>query len=204
METKLTEQQSLGIITEMIERARTNVQKGSGTYMVYYGSIVSIIALLNIVLIYSLKNPINSFWIWCGMIPVVIFEKIWQGRKDKEVLIRTHIDHIISSVWAGFLITQVIFLILIFGSAIYLNDYRFYFLITPVILLSMGLAEFVTAQACRFKPFLYGAIAMWVGALACLATLMFANPVVIQFLILPVCMTLGFVIPGYKLNKMAK
>ncbi|MDR2293050.1 MAG: hypothetical protein LBE11_06200, partial [Prevotellaceae bacterium] len=56
METKFTEQESMEIITEMIHRARNNVQKGAGTFMVFWGSMVALTALLNIALIYILHQ----------------------------------------------------------------------------------------------------------------------------------------------------
>jgi hypothetical protein len=80
-------------------------------------------------------------------------------------------------------------------------------MINPVIILIVGIGEFVTAKACRFRPFMHGAIAMWTGSLAStLAIILFANTygVLVQFVILAVCMIVGFVIPGYKLNKLAE
>jgi MFS family permease len=211
MNSKFTEQDSLAVITEMIDRARNNVQKGSGTFMIYWGAMVAIAALLNIVLVYvlaSLSIPLHySFNIWWIMLPAWIVSFILERKKDRSAMVKSHIDHIISSVWRAFGISSAIFLLMIFGFSYSLHEYKhFFYLINPVTILVAGVGEFITAKACRFQPFLHGAIAMWAGALvSALAPIILAgNGVLVQFLILAVCMLIGFIIPGYKLNKLAK
>jgi hypothetical protein len=69
----------------------------------------------------------------------------------------------------------------------------------------MGISQYVTAKACRFNPFLYAAFASWIGAVACVfSIILFTEGVVVQMAILAVCMIVGYVIPGSKLNKLAK
>jgi hypothetical protein len=211
MDSKFTEQESLAVITEMIDRARHNVQKGSGTFMIYWGAMVAIMALLNVALVYILHcmsiSPNLSFHIWWIMLPAWIVSFILEHKRDKRTLVKSHIDTIISSVWSAFGISIAIFLLMIFGLAYSLQVYDHFYLINPVIILLMGIGEFITAKACRFRPFLYGAIAMWAGSLACaLAVMLFknGNGVLVQFLILAACMIIGFVVPGYKLNKLAQ
>jgi len=45
---------------------------------------------------------------------------------------------------------------------------------------------------------------MWLGALTCIALMWTPEPIIFQLLIMAICMFLGFVIPGYKLNKLAE
>ncbi len=206
METKFTEQQSLTLISEMITQARNNFQKNSGTAMIFNGCLVAFTALLNIALIYLLPNPNQSFLVWFLMIPGWFIDRMIDRKVDKEALVKTHIDKIISASWRGFGVAVVLFLILIFGYGHFMQNPRIFILITPIIMLMAGIAEFVTAKACRFKPFLYGAYTMWIGSLGCLLSyaLWHSFSGIIHFLILALCMILGFVIPGYKLNKLAK
>jgi hypothetical protein len=210
METKLTEQQSLDVISEMINRARNNVQKGAGTFMIFWGWTVAIIALLNIALLYILsvkQVSLNySFHAWWLIAPAWIVSFILEHKKDKSALVKTQIDYFISSVWYAFGISNVIFLSIIFSLAYSLQEYKYFFLINPVIILLAGIGEFVTARICRFRPFLYGAIAFWIGSLACALSVILFNGdrVLSQFVILAICMITGFVIPGYQLNKLAK
>jgi hypothetical protein len=209
METKLTEQQSLEVITEMIDRARNNIKKGSGNQMIFWGCLVSFTALANIALAYLLyslsEETYFSFYIWLLMIPGIIISQVINRKTDKQSLVKTHIDHIISSVWNGFLLAVIIFVGIIFTLSFSLHVYSYFYLINPVIMLLVGVSEFVTAKACRFKPFFYGAMAMWTGALACMfALLTFTEGVAVQMIILSVCMIAAFVIPGYKLNQLAE
>ena len=211
METKFTEQQSLQLITEMINKARNNVQKGSGRFMIFWGCMVAITALLNVSLVYILRGmsiPSNfSFHLWWIMVPAWGVSFLLKRKKDRSAIVKSHIDNIISSVWSAFGISNVIFLIIIFSIGYGLPMYKIFHLINPIIILMTGIGGFITAKACRFRPFMHGAIAMWTGSLAgTLAVIWFKNgdAVIAQFSILAVCMVIGFVIPGYKLNKLAK
>jgi hypothetical protein len=209
METKLTEQQSLAVINEMIDRAQNNIKKGSGNYMIFWGYLVAATALLNIALAfllahYSIATNL-SFWIWLIMIPGLIISKGMQRKIDRKSIVKTHIDHIISSAWNGFMLSSYLFVFIIFALSFSTHVYDYFYLINPVLLLFMGVSEYVTAKACRFKPFFYGAISSWTGAVACTAAIIFfTNGVAIQMFILAVCMVIGYVIPGIKLNKKAE
>jgi hypothetical protein len=212
METKFTEQQSLQLITEMINKARNNVQQGSGLFMIFWGVMTAVTALLNIALMYVLAwmslSPNLSFHIWWIMAPAWVVSFLLERKKDRSAIVKTHINSIISSVWKAFAISYAIFLPCIFGLSYALQEYaHFFYLINPILILTMGIGEYVTAKACRFRPFLHGAVAMWAGSLACVLAIIWfkdGNGVIAQFFILSVCMIIGFVIPGYKLNKSAK
>lgn len=119
-------------------------------------------------------------------------------------MVKTHIDSIVKSTWQAYGYSCFLFLGVIFGIGFGKKFYELFYLINPVILICVGLAEFITAKACRFKPYMYGAFVMWFGALACAAVMVFQNAVILQLFILSVCMITGFVIPGYLLNKLAK
>ena len=206
METKFTEKESLALISEMITQARNNFQKHSGTAMIFNGCMVAFTALLNVALVFILTNPNLSFLVWLLMIPAWFIDRIIDRKIDRGTLVKTHIDKIISTTWSGFGIATLLFMVIIGGYSYYMQNPRIFILITPIIMLMTGTAEFVTAKACRFKPFLYGAYVIWGGAICCLASYAFLHPWsdISHFFILAICMILGFVIPGYKLNKLAE
>jgi len=210
METKFSEQESLSLISEMIEQARNNFRKGSGNGMIYNGFLVSASAILNIALIFAFAkwgvNVYFSFWIWLVMIPGAYIGHLINRKVKQKSLVKTHIDSIIGTMWNGFGISIYTLLAVIFIIGFWKKFYEVLFLINPAILVLIGLAEFVTAKACRFKPYLHSAIVMWVGALVCaVAVVLWVwEPVIIQLFILTICMIFGFVIPGYQLNKVAK
>jgi hypothetical protein len=211
MEQKFTEQESLAVISEMIDRARNNIQKGAGTFMIYWGTMVAIAALLNIALVFLLHSmslsPKYSFHIWWMMLPAWIGSFLLERKKDRSAIVKSHIDKTVSSIWAAFGISMAIFLLMIFGFTYSLKEYNYFFyLINPIIMLITAVGEYITAKICRFRPFLNGAIVMWTGSPVCaLAVIMFGGDgVLVQFLVLAIGMIIGFVIPGYKLNQLAK
>lgn len=204
MEKNFTEQDSLRLINEMITQARDNIQKGAANYMIRAGYSVAIIAIANIILIHVLPNPNMAFWVWSLMFPYFIIEKILGRKSDKQTLVKTHIDKIIGNIWEAFAYSVAILLVIIFGMGYIFKVYYFVILITPTILILMGLAQYITAAASRFKPFYWGVIAFWCGALLCMITLIVYKSSEIQFIILAICMIIGFVIPGHILNSKAK
>ena len=208
METKFTEQESLAIISKMIEQARNNLQKGGGNTMIFVGLLVAFCAILNAVLILIFRktgiNSDHSMWVWCLTILGMYVYYLLEKKSGRTFMVKTHIDFVIGSTWRGFGYAYFVYLAVIFGMGIGKQFNQVFFLINPGILILIGLAEFVTSKACRFKPYLYGTVIMWVGALCCVGALWFEEPVIIQFFILAFCMITGFAIPGYQLNKLTE
>jgi hypothetical protein len=206
METRFTEQESLAVINEMIDRARNNFRKGSGNSMIFWGVSIAAIALANSLLLAFLKPEIRnySYLVWALCLPLVLMDFYINWKNGHTKLVKTHIDSIIGAIWQGFLITYAIFLASIFANyrADGWSSLLFTF-ITPFVLLLCGLCTYATAKACRFKPFLFGAIVFWAG-FACWASMVIFNIAdgeTVPFFILAVCMLLGFVTPGIMLNK---
>ena len=206
METKFNEKESLALISEMIEQARNNFQKGNGNSMIFWGWFVAFTAVMNVALALVLENPYISFHIWWIMILGQFIDSfIIRKKDDKSALVKTHIDRIIAAIWRGFMYSIIVFLLVIFGFACGLKNPEIFILITPGIMIMIGLSEFITAKTCRFKPYFYGAIIMWIGSVSCFCiSLITSNIVIYQFLILAICMIAGFVVPGYRLNKLSK
>jgi len=207
METKLTEQESLAIINEMIDRVRNNVQKGSANNLIYNGYAVAFIAILNFILLYLLPEHERnwSFSVWWLMIPSFFVSRYIQSRVDRSAIVKTQIDGIITMLWSGYAISIAALLSILFSLAFIFHTWHYFVVIVPLIMIMTALTEFGMARACRFKPFFWGAISFWIGAFCCIFTCLLGNnSLQFQFLIMALCMILGFVIPGHRLNKLAK
>ncbi|GHT58680.1 hypothetical protein AGMMS50239_03690 [Bacteroidia bacterium] len=206
METKFTEQESLAVINEMIARARNNVQKGAANNMIYNGYAVAFVAVLNFILLQLLpEDALNwSFSVWWLMLPSAFIDYCIKKKLNRSAIVRTQIDGILTQLWRGFSISVVIFLVLIFGVSYAFGHWRYCLLITPVMMLMVAIAEFVMAKICNYKPFFWGAVCFWAGILLCLFSYCILKRGDLHFLILAVCMIIGFVIPGYQLNSLAK
>ena len=202
METRLTEQDSLKIINEMIEQTKNNIQKGSANTMIFAGYCVALTAILNFILMSINFVAFHPSWVWLLMLPMTIGCLMMGSKKEKNAMVKTHVDKIVSKIWFAFMISIACLLITIFSFAILFKAPIIFLLITPTILILTGLAQYITAVSIRFDLFFTGAYIFWLGALLCLvcAALNYGG---LQFIILAVCMIVGFVIPGYKLNSKA-
>lgn len=202
MEKNFSEQDSLKLINEMISQARDNFQEGNTYSSIFCGYIVAATALANFILIHTIEHPNQSYWIWLTMIPMTIISAIISRRQRKNAIVKTHIDKIISYIWVAFAISVSILLLSIYGTAYALKSSYLGILITPVILIMMGAAQFTTSITCRFRPYLYGACIFWVGALLCTASYLFGRGD-IQFIILGICAIIGLCVPGHIANRKA-
>lgn len=207
METKFTEQESLAVINEMINRARGNVQKGSANALIYNGYAVAFVSILNFVLLNLLPDSkLNwAFWVWMLMAPSGFVSRYIQNKVDHSSIVKTQIDGIISALWRGFAVSVLVLLGILFLLASIYHSWHYFAVITPTIMIMSALAEFGMAKACAFRPFFWGAVIFWIGAiLCCVVSFIVFRRSDLQFLILAACMITGFVIPGRQLNKLAK
>lgn len=83
METKLTGQDSLRIINEMIEQTKNNIQKGSANTMIFAGYCVAITAILNFILMSIHFVAFHPSWVWLLMLPMTI-GCLMMGNKREE------------------------------------------------------------------------------------------------------------------------
>ena len=205
MENNFNEQDSLRVINEMVAQVKSNIQIGAASSMIISGYTVASIAVLNIILIHTLNNPYMSFWIWALMIPFSIILHFIEKKKDRKAIVKTYMDKIVGKAWEAFGYSIIVLLIVIFGMVYVYNTWLFTTLITPVVLTLTGLAQYATATTTKFKPFLWGAFSFWCGAILCMLLLpLFGKTTEIQFVILAVCMILGFCVPGHILNSKAE
>jgi len=204
MEQNFNEKESLAVIAGMIEQARNNVQRGAGNSMVLWGGTIAVIALLIVILSPILHDKVHSLWFLC--FPVWIADGLMQRKQDRVAIVKTHINTIISSVWVGFVVFLFLFLAVIFIGGIVSNLIMYYWLITPIIMAVCGLGLYATAVACRFRPFMSGALCMWAGALiaGCLIVVGGGLFLYLQYIVLAICMVAAYVVPGIMLNNEAR
>ena len=199
METQFNHEQSLALINEMISRARNNV-KQEGTYsIIYWGYLTALLAIINYVLLHTLNEPQQSYWIWWVMLPAGLVSYFIERRIDRKTLVKTHIDKISGIVWMGFLISFVIFMLVINAVNFKFHNYHIFMLTTPVIMVMVGTGQFVSACIYRHKMWYAIATLTWVGAVVCAFL-----GVDMQLLVFAGCMILGFVVPGHILYYQAK
>jgi hypothetical protein len=184
-EKNMTGEESLKIITDMINRTKTNIRQGS-FHLLFWGWLILFCSLGEYLLVnYThFKAPWN---IWFLTIPGVFVSVGYGWIKGKKEHVHTYADMIYMMTWVGFAIVAFILLV-------YLNKQNE--LIPPFILLAAGLPTFLSGFILKFRPLILGGLAFWVLSLVGY----FAGPS-LSPLTVPVAMLTGYLIPGYMLRK---
>jgi len=199
METKFTEQESLQMITQMIQQAQNNFRKGAGNITMFWGYVVVFATLSAFVLSFFIGNLANL--VWFIFIPTWIITFFMIQKTDRSAIVKTHIDQIYKSIWIAFAISNAI-LQFVFWAAYYYFDVTLQFtMMIPIVLILTGAGQFISGKVYRFQPYIYGGYIFWLGAIVCFLIL---PKVPYHFLVLAISMVFGYIIPGMKLNKKAK
>jgi len=188
MERNLSREESLEVITRMINTAKNDIQKGDGFLLLLWGYVVSVCSLGHFLLL-EFYDPAKAPYIWF-LIVVGIGASIWHRiRRKRERPTHTYVDTVVNYLWIGFTVS----LITIGFHAAFLNMGAM-----PVILLFYGLALFATGGAYKFTPLKIGGIICWIGAWVA-----FAVTIKYQLLVIFFAVVLGYIVPGHLLNRQA-
>jgi len=195
MESNLSHEQSLTLINEMINRARNNVRVKGAKSLIFWGYLTAALAIANSVLMHVLNDSSRSQFVWFAMIPALAVGYFIDRRNRREMLVKTHIDKIGDMIWLGFLISYAVFIVVI--HTVYIS--HIFMINVPVMMILVGMGQFVTACAYRSKMWYLFAAFSWAAAIACAFSTMD-----VQLIIFAACMMVGFVIPGHILNRQSK
>jgi hypothetical protein len=184
IEKKLTAEESILYIQQMITNAKTTMYDNSIHYLLW-GWLSFIASLGNYFL---LKTEVGqySYLIWILLPLIGIPLSIYKQKKNTDKT-ETHLGFFIKNLWTGFGITSAIMFVLI-----YLVNFQ----IIMMFLLLFGTALFITGATTKFKPIIVGAIFFWAGAI-CSA---FIKSPFDQLLIYAISIFAGYIVPGYILK----
>ncbi|MFS4417903.1 hypothetical protein [Maribacter sp. 2307ULW6-5] len=180
----LTSEQSLEIITQMIETTKGNV-KGSSFHLLLWGWVV-FIGNVGHYLIGELTSYPHPYIIWLITLPAWIFSYWYGYKKRKEARVKTFTDLLIMWVWLCFL----------FGFILFVFSGKFEALIPALILILAGTCTFITGCIIKFKPLIYGGSTFWIFSAIALAVDHSYAP-----LISAIAIAVGYLVPGYMLKR---
>lgn len=200
MGTNMDHVNSIKLIAEMISEAKNSFSKNSSKSMSYMGWYVTILALCNFAWLLFFQNSNYSYLIWLLMAPISLFNSYINKKKHIEKDVITHFQKIILCIWNVYVICIILLLCIIFLSVYFTGNWIFTLLIIPLILTLTGFAQYITGITCKFKPYTIGAFVFWGGALISILLMFWLNSA-FQFIVLAICMVLGFVIPSHMLQK---
>ncbi len=181
---KLSPQQSLDLITSMINEAKGNVRHNSFYYL-FWGWVL-IIAHLGSFALSKIEFD-YPFVVWLIVIPAWIVSFVYGSRQTKnQKRSATHLEKINITLWISFGTLAVV--IPFFGGFI---NYQ----INPIILLIGSMATVASGVILKFRPLMMGGILFFAAGLL---SFFFSNEH--QSLISALTIALGYLVPGYLLK----
>jgi FtsH-binding integral membrane protein len=188
-EELLTPQESLRIIRETIDLARHNVRE-NGFHFLLWGWLVMLACLASYFLALN-DQPRADTLPWMIMMAIGIpAALIYERRRDKKRQPENMVRDWYGLIWLGFGIS----LFLVIGLSVQARLSPI-----PFILVLVGFATFMSGILLRFRPLVVGAVVMWAAAAVCLAV-----PAQAHTLVQGVATGLGYIVPGYLLNRQAR
>ena len=187
METEeklMTGEESLKIISEMINKTKVNIRQGS-FHLLFWGWLIFACSLSEYLLdrFTDLANPWN---VWFLVIPGAFVSFIYGYMKGKKSPFHTYADMLYMWTWIGFFISAVVLFIITSDN---MES------VAPYILTLAGIPTFISGFIIKFKPLIFGSISFWLFALIAY----FAGPSAGQMAV-PAAMLTGYLIPGYMLK----
>lgn len=188
-EQQMTEQESLHLITEMIQKAKASHFHENGTAAILWGSVVGFCGLMSFIEDYFNLNINFDWWI---LTLIAIVPQIFISIKEKRNrVVKTDMQIAMDAVWLVFGIS--IFAVIIYVNVIsessahlfaqegitimqkdkigYIQPFKpFALSISSIFLIIYAFPTLVTGLARRFKPMLYGGIVCYVYFLISLFT----------------------------------
>ena len=183
-EKMMTGEESLKIITEMINRTKVNIRQGS-FHLLFWGWLITVCSLSEW-LITNLTHYAHPYYVWILVIPGAFVSMIYGAVTGRKAKVHTYADVLYMWTWIGFLFAAIVLFIV---QSDRMEN------ITPYILLLAGFPTFLSGFIVKFKPLIAGGICFWVIAIL----VHFAGPS-LALLGTPVAMLTGYLVPGYMLR----
>jgi hypothetical protein len=183
---KMTEAESLSIISGMINRARNRFSE-TGTLYLLWGWVILVCCISQFILLQYFGYE-KSYQVWILTWLAFIYQAIYLARKKRSEKVKTYTDEIIGFVWLTFVCCGFLLVYLLLVQKAYTSIY-------PAILVLYGMPTFLSGIILKFRPLTIGGICCWFIALI--------SPFVPQdyHLLLPAAAVIAaWIIPGYLLR----
>jgi len=187
-EKMMTGEESLRIITEMLNKTKVNIRQSS-FHLLFWGWLIFARSLSDYLLT-RYSDFAHPYFVWMLVIPGVFVSMIYGFVKGRKATFHTYADRLYMWTWMGFLIAAIILFII---------QSKRLDMVGPYILLLAGFATFVSGFIIKFRPLVFGGLCFWIIALA----VSFAGPSIAP-LGMPVSVLIGYLIPGYLLKNKGK
>jgi hypothetical protein len=190
IEHKMTEKESLELITSMINQAKEKVNE-SGTLYLLWGWLILFCCIVQFVGV-EFFNDSNVYLVWLLTWVVLIVQVFYLWRKRKRIRVKTYMREVNAYVWLVFFIS----LMLLFFIESRFNAYKVF---NPLLLMMYGMPTFLSGIILKFKPLVIGGICCWILSIIAVFT-----PIDYQVLLVGLSIISGWIIPGYILRSTSK
>jgi len=184
-EKLMTGEESLKIITNMINRTKVNI-RNSSFHLLFWGWLIFICSLTEYIL-WKFTDISSPWYVWFFVIPGTFVSFIYGFTTGRKARFHTYADKIYVWTWIAFFIAAVVLFIILWDKMEF---------VSPYILTLAAIPTFLSGFIIKFKPLIIGGITFWI--LAIIAR--FAGNEV-SSLAVPVAMLTGYLIPGYMLRR---
>ena len=183
---KLSNEESIRIITDMIGNAKKSITKAGSFYFLLWGFTCAIANFSQ----YILAEVVNfqpSFITWLVVFPAIIATIIYSIKQRNKSVIKSYFDKIYGQIWIA--ISVAIVCVLLFMNQIEYNH-------NAIILLLAGCGTYITGQMIRFKPLIFGGLSLFIAAFIC-----FSISPSEQNIVAGIGIIIGYLIPGFLLKR---
>ncbi len=184
-ENFMTGEESLKIISEMINKTKVNIRQGS-FHLLFWGWLIFICSLTEY-LLSKLTDIPNPWIVWLLVIPGAFVSMIYGYVNGRKAKVHTYAEIIYVWTWMGFLLSAIVLFIIVS------KDMES---VPPFILTLAAVPTFISGFIIKFRPLIIGAITFWIFALVA-----HFGGFDIAHLAVPVAMLTGYLIPGYLLKR---
>ena len=183
-EKMMTGEESLKIITDMINKTKVNISQGS-FHLLFWGWLIFLCSISDFILS-RYTGIAHPYYVWFIVIPGIFVSMIYGFVKGRKATVRTYAERVYMWIWIGFLASFISLFVIQSKNLGAVGQY---------ILLLAGFATFVSGIIIRFRPLIIGGISFWIIAIA----VSFTGPSIAP-LGMPLAVITGYLIPGYMLK----
>ncbi|MCH8569063.1 MAG: hypothetical protein LAT67_12390 [Balneolales bacterium] len=184
----LTQQQSMEVIREMIQRSKQKFSQYAGSFLVW-GWAINVAAAITYVHIIQ-EWTFNLYFVWIAAIGIPSIWSIYMGyQKGKESTqhAKSPLDSYMLAVWGG---SAGVFNILMLVGVV-----NGWIIMYPLLIAVFGWGVLITGALIKFRPLIFGGISNFF--IAGIAVFVATEAIL---LILIAALTCSYLIPGYMLK----
>jgi hypothetical protein len=184
-EKQMTGEESLRIITEMINKTKVNIRQSS-FHLLFWGWLIFSCSLSEY-LLWKLSDFTHPYYVWFFVVPGVFVSLIYGFLKGRRESVHTYATTLYVWTWIGFMFSAIVLFIIVWnwmGS------------VSSLILTLAAIPTFISGFIIKFRPLVAGAITFWIFAI-----IAHVSGPSVAGLAVPAAMLTGYLIPGYLLRR---